>query len=141
MTTSDAFLAQKIRELAVHGSPKRYVHNQIGYNSRLDAIQAAILNVKLNSISKWIESRKKVANNYFNLIKKNDFLLLPEINTKLSSNSWVVILSSAHAMMASLLSSKVCKIGDLDADMLSFVIQTSTNSAESNAALRRDLWP
>ena len=70
VTTSDAFLAQKIRELAVHGSPKRYVHNQIGYNSRLDTIQAAILNVKLNSISKWIESRKKVANNYLNLIKK-----------------------------------------------------------------------
>ncbi len=88
VTTSDAFLAQKIRELAVHGSPKRYSHNQIGYNSRLDAIQAAILNVKLNSISKWIESRKKVANNYLNLIKKNDFLSLPETNTHLTSHTW-----------------------------------------------------
>ena len=88
VTTSDAFLAQKIRELAVHGSPKRYSHNQIGYNSRLDTIQAAILNVKLNSISKWIESRKKVANNYLNLIKKNDFLSLPETNTKLTSHTW-----------------------------------------------------
>ncbi len=88
ITTSDAFLAQKIRELAVHGSPKRYTHNQIGYNSRLDTIQAAILNVKLNSISKWIESRKKVANNYFNLIKKNEFLSLPETNTELTSHTW-----------------------------------------------------
>ena len=88
VTTSDAFLAQKIRELAVHGSPKRYSHNQIGYNSRLDTIQAAILNVKLNSISKWIESRKKVANNYLNLIKKNDFLSLPETNTQLTSHTW-----------------------------------------------------
>ena len=88
VTTSDAFLAQKIRELAVHGSPKRYVHNQIGYNSRLDTIQAAILNVKLNSISKWIESRKKVANNYLNLIKKYDFLSLPETNTQLTSHTW-----------------------------------------------------
>ena len=88
VTTSDAFLAQKIRELAVHGSPKRYAHNQIGYNSRLDTIQAAILNVKLNSISKWIESRKKVANNYLNLIKKNDFLSLPETNTQLTSHTW-----------------------------------------------------
>ena len=88
VTTSDAFLAQKIRELAVHGSPKRYAHNQIGYNSRLDTIQAAILNVKLNSISKWIESRKKVANNYLNLIKKYDFLSLPETNTQLTSHTW-----------------------------------------------------
>ncbi len=88
VTTSDAFLAQKIRELAVHGSPKRYTHNQIGYNSRLDTIQAAILNVKLNSISKWIESRKKVANNYLNLIKKNEFLSLPDTNTELTSHTW-----------------------------------------------------
>ena len=88
VTTSDAFLAQKIRELAVHGSPERYTHNQIGYNSRLDTIQAAILNVKLKWISKWIESRKKVANTYLNLIKKNDFLFLPEINTKLTSHTW-----------------------------------------------------
>ncbi len=88
VTTSDAFLAQKIRELAVHGSPKRYSHNQIGYNSRLDTIQAAILNVKLNSIHKWIKLRKKVANNYLNLIKENDFLFLPKTNTKLASHTW-----------------------------------------------------
>ncbi len=88
VTTSDPFLAQKIRELAIHGSPKRYAHNEIGYNSRLDTIQAAILNVKLNSISKWIKLRKKVANNYLNLIKKNDFLSLPETNTKLTSHTW-----------------------------------------------------
>ena len=88
VTTSDAFLAQKIRELAVHGSPKRYSHNQIGYNSRLDTIQAAILNVKLNSIYKWIKLRKKVANNYLNLIKENDFLFLPKTNTKLTSHTW-----------------------------------------------------
>jgi len=88
VTTSDALLAQRIRELAVHGSPKRYSHNQIGYNSRLDTIQAAILNVKLNSISKWIKSRKEVANNYLNLIKENDFLFLPETNTKLASHTW-----------------------------------------------------
>ena len=88
VTTSDAFLAQKIRELAVHGSPKRYSHNQIGYNSRLDTIQAAILNVKLNSIYKWIKLRKKVANNYLNLIKENDFLFLPKTNTKLASHTW-----------------------------------------------------
>ena len=88
VTTSNAFLAQKIRELAVHGSSKRYSHNQIGYNSRLDVIQAAILNVKLKSISKWIASRKKVSKNYLNLIKKNDLLVPPRTNTELSSHTW-----------------------------------------------------
>tara|TARA_B100000963_G_scaffold199932_1_gene174072 strand:+ start:267 stop:1460 length:1194 start_codon:yes stop_codon:yes gene_type:complete len=88
VTTSDEFLAQKIRELAVHGSPKRYSHNHIGYNSRLDVIQAAILNVKLKSITNWINARKKVADNYLNLIKKNDFLYIPETNTELTSHTW-----------------------------------------------------
>ena len=47
VTTSDAQLAQAMRELAVHGMPERYLHTSLGYNSRLDAIQAAVLNVKL----------------------------------------------------------------------------------------------
>ena len=52
VTTSDQKIAKKIRELAVHGSPVRYHHTQIGYNSRLDTIQAAILNIKIKYISK-----------------------------------------------------------------------------------------
>ena len=60
VTTSDQKIAKKIRELAVHGSPIRYHHTQIGYNSRLDTIQAAILNIKIKYISKWINNRKKL---------------------------------------------------------------------------------
>ena len=50
-TTSNSELAQTMRELAVHGMPERYLHTSLGYNSRLDAIQAAVLNVKLPSWS------------------------------------------------------------------------------------------
>ena len=46
-TSNDDALAQTMRELAVHGMPKRYLHTALGYNSRLDAMQAAVLNVKL----------------------------------------------------------------------------------------------
>ena len=88
ITTSDEYLAQKIRELAVHGSPKRYSHTRIGYNTRLDAIQAAVLNVKIKWISQWISSRQKVANTYQKLIKKSDLLILPEINTKSAFHTW-----------------------------------------------------
>ncbi len=88
VTTSNESLARKIRELAIHGSPRRYSHTNIGYNSRLDAIQAAILNVKLKSLRKWIDARKKVASNYLSLITPNDFLSLPHTNSEFSSHSW-----------------------------------------------------
>ncbi len=88
VTTSDEEIAKRIRELAVHGSPKRYHHTQIGYNSRLDAIQAAVLNIKIKYISKWISNRQKVANNYFDLLEKNPFISFPKISTDAISHSW-----------------------------------------------------
>jgi len=54
VTCRDQALAQRMRELAVHGMPRRYLHTSLGYNSRLDAIQAAVLNVKLPHLNSWI---------------------------------------------------------------------------------------
>ncbi len=88
VTTSDQNIAIKVRELAVHGSPKRYHHTQIGYNSRLDTLQAAVLNIKIKFISRWISNRKKIANNYFDLLEKNSFIHLPEFNFDNVSHSW-----------------------------------------------------
>ncbi|MDC3019686.1 DegT/DnrJ/EryC1/StrS family aminotransferase [Prochlorococcus sp. AH-736-E15] len=88
VTTSDQKIAKKIRELAVHGSPIRYHHTQIGYNSRLDTIQAAILNIKIKYISKWINNRQKIANNYLDLLEKNPFISFPEISSDSISHSW-----------------------------------------------------
>ncbi len=88
ITTSNKDLSQKIRELAVHGSPKRYNHTDIGYNSRLDSIQAAVLNTKIKFISKWIKKRQEIANNYFELIEKKDLLNLPSKPDKKDSHSW-----------------------------------------------------
>ncbi|MGB0278294.1 MAG: DegT/DnrJ/EryC1/StrS family aminotransferase, partial [Prochlorococcaceae cyanobacterium] len=53
VTCQDAELAQRIRELAVHGMPRRYLHTNLGYNSRLDALQAAVLTVKLPRLNGW----------------------------------------------------------------------------------------
>jgi len=88
VTTSDQKIAKKIRELAVHGSPIRYHHTQIGYNSRLDTIQAAILNIKIKYISKWINNRQKIANNYLDLLEKNSFISFPKISSDSISHSW-----------------------------------------------------
>ena len=88
VTTSDQKIAKKIRELAVHGSPIRYHHTQIGYNSRLDTIQAAILNIKIKYISKWINNRQKIANNYLDLLEKNPFISFTKISSDSISHSW-----------------------------------------------------
>ncbi|MFN7227564.1 MAG: DegT/DnrJ/EryC1/StrS family aminotransferase, partial [Synechococcaceae cyanobacterium] len=60
----DPELAQRMRELAVHGMPRRYLHTDLGYNSRLDAIQAAVLSVKLPHLPAWVERRRAIAARY-----------------------------------------------------------------------------
>ncbi|MCP9908373.1 DegT/DnrJ/EryC1/StrS family aminotransferase [Cyanobium sp. BA20m-p-22] len=64
LTCRDGALAQAIRELAVHGMPRRYLHTALGYNSRLDAMQAAVLNVKLPHLPRWVERRGAIARRY-----------------------------------------------------------------------------
>ena len=86
ITTNNLELAKTIRELAVHGMPKRYFHTNIGYNSRLDSLQAAILNVKLTRLNKWIERRKAIANNYISQLSSIESIELPSNN--LSNNSF-----------------------------------------------------
>jgi dTDP-4-amino-4,6-dideoxygalactose transaminase len=58
VTTDDEALAKKLRALKEHGGTTRYVHDSIGWNSRLDALQAAILSVKLRYLDEWTEARR-----------------------------------------------------------------------------------
>ncbi|MCU7496370.1 MAG: DegT/DnrJ/EryC1/StrS family aminotransferase [Ignavibacteria bacterium] len=62
--TQDDQLAEKIRMIAAHGSKERYVHEMLGLNSRMDALQAAILGVKLKYIDKWNKARANNAHIY-----------------------------------------------------------------------------
>ena len=64
MTTDDGALADHLRMLRVHGSRERYIHEEIGYNSRLDEVQAAVLRVKLPRVDGWNEQRAQVAERY-----------------------------------------------------------------------------
>ena len=64
MTTNDEALAQKLFALRVHGSFERYYHKWVGLNSRLDAMQAAILRVKLPHLDSWTKARQRNAENY-----------------------------------------------------------------------------
>jgi dTDP-4-amino-4,6-dideoxygalactose transaminase len=80
--TNDSELAEKIRMIANHGQKNQYKHDIIGVNSRLDAIQAAILRVKLNHLKSFEKARNVVANYYdlkfenhsnFTIPKRSDF--------------------------------------------------------------------
>ncbi len=64
ITTSDDVLVEKLRKLRVHGSQPKYYHQMVGYNSRLDTIQAAVLMVKLDHLNRWHERRREKARIY-----------------------------------------------------------------------------
>ena len=93
-TTNDAGLAQTMRELAVHGMPKRYLHTALGYNSRLDAIQAAVLNVKLPHLADWVRRRSAIAARYREQLAGLQGLSLPSDEPGHSWNQFVVRINS-----------------------------------------------
>ncbi len=75
--TNDDELADKLRSIVNHGMKVRYYHDTIGVNSRLDSIQAAILNVKLKYIDKYNKNREKAANYYNNAFKDCKKIITP----------------------------------------------------------------
>ena len=68
VTTNDEELAAHVRRLRNHGSRQRYYHEEIGWNSRLDALQAAVLGVKLKHIDEWNQARRMLACRYHGLL-------------------------------------------------------------------------
>jgi dTDP-4-amino-4,6-dideoxygalactose transaminase len=64
VTTTDLAMAEHMRRLRNHGSPRRYYHEEFGWNGRMDAIQAAVLRVKLRHIANWNEGRRQHAAAY-----------------------------------------------------------------------------
>ncbi|MCU6305810.1 DegT/DnrJ/EryC1/StrS family aminotransferase [Enterobacter quasiroggenkampii] len=81
ITTNDADLADTVNYLRNYGSKIKYKHEFKGVNSRLDEIQAAFLNVKLNYLDEDIRIRRNIANRYLNEIK-NELILLPTVSSE-----------------------------------------------------------
>lgn len=82
LMTNDGSLAEKLRMISQHGQQKKYHHQIIGCNSRLDTLQAAILSVKLRFLDQFMSSRKKAANFYReNLSELTDHIVLPSEST------------------------------------------------------------
>lgn len=74
ITTDDAELAGRLRRLRVHGDLGGYSHEEMGFNSRLDALQAAVLRVKLAHLEDWSERRRANADRYRELFADHDLL-------------------------------------------------------------------
>ncbi len=81
VTSDDPALSKSVARLRVHGMEPKYHHHEVGFNSRLDALQAAVLRVKLRHLDAWTEGRRTVASKYTTLFKEEgleDFITLPE---------------------------------------------------------------
>lgn len=81
VTTDDRELAARIAQLRVHGDAGGYIHHEVGFNSRLDALQAAVLGVKLAYLDDWSEARRHNAENYRGLFAQydlEDVITLPQ---------------------------------------------------------------
>jgi UDP-2-acetamido-2-deoxy-ribo-hexuluronate aminotransferase len=77
MFTNDDALAEKLKMIASHGQSKRYYHDVIGCNSRLDTMQAAILDIKLGHLDEYIAARRKVADYYDAAFAGNKNIVTP----------------------------------------------------------------
>jgi dTDP-4-amino-4,6-dideoxygalactose transaminase len=80
IVTDDDDLAEKLRKLRVHGAKPKYHHSMVGYNSRLDTIQAAVLLVKLKYLPRWHEARRQKAADYDRLLKDIEQITIPFVH-------------------------------------------------------------
>jgi dTDP-4-amino-4,6-dideoxygalactose transaminase len=82
VTTNDDELAARLRRLRAHGGSTEYQHEEVGINSRLDELQAAVLRVKFPSLDRWSEERARKAEFYTELLNKADLrfpLMTPQV--------------------------------------------------------------
>ncbi len=78
ITTNDEQLAAKVRILRNYGSQKKYYNETIGYNNRLDELQAAFLRVKLRKLTEWTSQRQEAANQYLQELSGVEGVILPK---------------------------------------------------------------
>lgn len=78
VTTDDDEMARRLRSLTNHGSAKKYAHDELGFNSRLDAVQAIALRHKLRRLDAWNAARRSIAERYHEMLSGVEDVRLPE---------------------------------------------------------------
>ena len=69
VVTDDESFARRVRLLGNHGSEQKYVHESLGFNSRLDTLQAVVLSAKLRRLERWNAARRRIADRYLELLR------------------------------------------------------------------------
>ncbi|MBI3654416.1 MAG: DegT/DnrJ/EryC1/StrS family aminotransferase [Acidobacteria bacterium] len=107
LTTDDAALAEKLQALRAHGARKKYFHDYVGLNSRLDSLQAAILRVKLKYLEVWSEARRENARRYQNLFSQTNLLTAGKVRLPVEVagmrhvyNQYVIVVEARDRLMA-----------------------------------------
>jgi dTDP-4-amino-4,6-dideoxygalactose transaminase len=94
IVTNNEALYLKAKSLRVHGAVKKYYHDYIGYNSRLDTLQAAILKIKLSHIDNAIEKRAEYAAQYRELLKDITAIKLPVVKNNNKETNYVFCIQA-----------------------------------------------
>ena len=77
--TNDSAIADQVRKLGNWGSDRKYHHPELGFNSRLDTVQAVVLSAKLSRLEEWNEMRRKAASNYADLLSDMEMVKTPRV--------------------------------------------------------------
>lgn len=96
VTTNNRILADRVRTLRSYGSRKKYIHEKLGYNKRMDEIQAALLNVKLRYLKTWTQQRQKIANWYIELLTGVGDLILPFVQPDATHVYHLFVIRTKH---------------------------------------------
>jgi dTDP-4-amino-4,6-dideoxygalactose transaminase len=99
VVTDDAEVARRVRLLRDHGSERKYHHEIIGYNFRLEGIQGAVLGVKLRHLDRWNELRREHAARYAELLRETDLALPREMPYARHVYHLYVVQSEARAAL------------------------------------------
>ncbi len=102
VTSDDADLIARVKSLRNYGSAKRYVSKEIGLNSRLDELQAAMLRIKLRKLDLWLAERKQVAKQYLEGLKDIPQLILPVDDPNHTYHLFVIRCDDRYALAAHL---------------------------------------
>lgn len=96
IATNDPTLADAARMLRMHGSRRRYENEVLGYNSRLDAIQAALLRVKLAHVDDWNQRRRGAARRYNALFANVSRIITPEVTDEHVFHQYTIRVHAQH---------------------------------------------
>jgi len=102
VTSDDADLISRVKSLRNYGSAKRYVSKEIGLNSRLDELQAAMLRIKLRKLDLWLAERKRIALQYLEGLKDVSEITLPVDDSHHTYHLFVIRCTDRDALAAHL---------------------------------------